>query len=596
MSQKRKRKSPSPTTSDLINIEFNKTFIVAKNAHPINKQLVNQENPCQKVCCDKLPDSFYRQRWKLHLNWRGKQSNKKQAELEEEENFPVFLIENTAMLTSEPYRRFYPSQEFVSNSQEQIQYRFHECRCRLKSTKSGFHCLLRNPFPTYNPITGWVVSVTNQKCLKSQCDNARKFKDRANETPYAFECRNFRQIVLWEERHLLMFEKDKDGNQIVKIEHLGRIVICLNHFPLEDQIFFWKNGYMPGFSLLTTQDKCRELKPARKKFPNGFSLHQVAREALYECNMLPTPVEAPLRPLYPTDLSPATEPTAVLKTDKRSMGITVEDINSSITTNITLQEMYASDDDASISSVDNSQEMSDTALISSVDNSQEMSDTASISSNITLDNSQEIFMSSEELEEHYDYDGLNKLSNISEEPCVSATELQKLSDNLTVAKEIQVTTPPARKPIGLSDEEYEIWIENLAKKFAPKVIKPINTIDELGQQTYGCITWDPKKKQLVVYIVKHKQNTKAESLFIKSLETFFMTKCHFYCRYFQKVFLKPHTGKKFHPSLVAAYKANIVISAKKFNQISHPKVTSSDLIKFKENIKKNQVKRKLVFD
>jgi hypothetical protein len=60
--------------------------------------------------------------------------------------------------------------------------------------------------------------------------------------------------------------------------------------------------------------------------------------------------------------------------------------------------------------------------------------------------------------------------------------------------------------------------------------------------------------------------------------------------------LKPHTGKKFHPSLVAAYKANIVISAKKFNQISHPKVTSSDLIKFKENIKKNQVKRKLVFD
>jgi hypothetical protein len=47
---------------------------------------------------------------------------------------------------------------------------------------------------------------------------------------------------------------------------------------------------------------------------------------------------------------------------------------------------------------------------------------------------------------------------------------------------------------------------------------------------------------------------------------------------------------------VAAYKANIVISAKKFNQISHPKVTSSDLIKFKENIKKNQFKRKLVFD
>jgi hypothetical protein len=74
------------------------------------------------------------------------------------------------------------------------------------------------------------------------------------------------------------------------------------------------------------------------------------------------------------------------------MGITVEDINSSITTNITLQEMYTSDDDASISSVDNSQEMSNTALISSVDNSQELSDTASISSNITLLNSQEIFM------------------------------------------------------------------------------------------------------------------------------------------------------------------------------------------------------------
>jgi hypothetical protein len=96
-----------------------------------------------------------------------------------------------------------------------------------------------------------------------------------------------------------MFEKDKDRNQIVKIEHLGCIVICLNHFPLEDQIFF---GYMPGISLLTTQDKCRELKPARKKFPNGCSLHQVAREALYKCNMLPTPAEAPLRPLYPTDL------------------------------------------------------------------------------------------------------------------------------------------------------------------------------------------------------------------------------------------------------------------------------------------------------
>jgi hypothetical protein len=271
---------------------------------------------------------------------------------------------------------------------------------------------------------------------------------------------------------------------------------------------------MPGFSLLTTQDKCQELKPARKKFPNGFSLHQVAREALYECNMLPTPAKAPLRPLYPTDLSPATEPTAVLKIDKRLMGITVEDINSSITTKITLQEMYLSDDDASISSVNNSQEKSDTALISSVDNSQEISDTASISSNITLDNSQEIFLSSEELEERYD-------SNDFEEPSVSTTtELQKLPDNLTVAKKNQVTTPPARKPIGLSDKQYELWIENLAKGYAPKVIKPINTIDELGQQTYGCVTWNPKNKQMVVYIVKHKQNTEAESLFLKSLETF----------------------------------------------------------------------------
>jgi hypothetical protein len=381
-----------------------------------------------------------------------------------------------------------------------------------------------------------------------------------------------------------MFEKDKDGNQIVKIEHLGRIVICLNHFPLEDQIFFWKNGYMPGFSLLTTQDKCQELKPARKKFPNGFSLHQVAREALYECNMLPTPAKAPLRPLYPTDLSPATEPTAVLKIDKRLMGITVEDINSSITTKITLQEMYLSDDDASISSVNNSQEKSDTALISSVDNSQEISDTASISSNITLDNSQEIFLSSEELEERYD-------SNDFEEPSVSTTtELQKLPDNLTVAKKIQVTTPPARKPIGLSDKQYELWIENLAKGYAPKVIKPINTIDELGQQTYGCVTWNPKNKQMVVYIVKHKQNTEAESLFLKSLETFFMTKCHFYFRYFRKVFLKPYTGKIVLPSLVAAYKAHIVISAKKFNQIGHRTVTTSELIKFKKNIMKKQIK------
>jgi hypothetical protein len=40
---------------------------------------------------------------------------------------------------------------------------------------------------------------------------------------------------------------------------------------------------------------------------------------------------------------------------------------------------------------------------------------------------------------------------------------------------------------------------------------------------------------------------------------------------------------------VAAYKAHIVISAKKFNQIGHRTVTTSELIKFKKNIMKKQI-------
>jgi hypothetical protein len=76
--------------------------------------------------------------------------------------------------------------------------------------------------------------------------------------------------------------------------------------------------------------------------------------------------------------------------------------------------------------------------------------TGVISSNIKLDNSQEMFMSSEELIDHYDYmftNDSNKLSDHSEEPCVSTIELLKLSDKLIVAKEIQVNTTLERNKI-----------------------------------------------------------------------------------------------------------------------------------------------------
>ena len=269
-----------------------------------------------KICCQKdLPKGFYRKTWKLHYEWAPRVFRKIDEEQPEEPTLPVFSIETTELLNSEPYKGFTPCPSFFEGVEEgveeekktffkgeiteKIKIRFHECRCKFK------HCLLRNPFPTYHPISGVITSVTNQTCVKSMCTNIREEKcnqkSKKSASPYPKHKRNFRQIVLWEERHLESLEKDGNGIPVVKKRHLGRIVACVNHWPPKEQIHFWKHGHLSDEAVLKALPETQELHPARTKFRTGFSGHQVSRQALLEEFMLPAPnPDISKRALYPT--------------------------------------------------------------------------------------------------------------------------------------------------------------------------------------------------------------------------------------------------------------------------------------------------------
>lgn len=315
-----KRKRNSKNT-----INFERHFIDCSNA---NFNEISGEVSCKKVCCftikkqtpeekekiiqeettqekeirlkqeeitTKKENELYRKTWKLYSTW----APKNYKNIKEEPTLPVWIIETTDMLNSAPYKPFTPDKSFLEKNSfaQTIKYRFHECRCKLQ------HCFLRNTFPTYHPKNGMMTSVVNYICIKSQCSNNRLFKGnyiklrKTVGADYPMHSRNYRQIILYDEKDLDVFEKDGNNIPIVRHEHLGRIVICLNHFSTEFQIFFWKYGYMPKNALIRTLDKVKEPHPIRKAYPTGFSGHQVARKALLESEMLS---ETEILPLFPS--------------------------------------------------------------------------------------------------------------------------------------------------------------------------------------------------------------------------------------------------------------------------------------------------------
>ena len=303
---KRKRVSDFP-----MKIQFDRHYIDCTKSKILKQE--NSEKKCKNICCKlpdmfqekeqqdeetkRRPDEFYQTGWLLNTQWASKFTQIKS--MEEKETLPIFIIEQTEMLNSPPYLPFKPCESFLDKEvfSEKICYKFHECRCKLQ------HCFLRNPFPTYHPETGVITSVVNYKCIKSQCSNIRREKGNYfnKTTDYQMENRNYRQIVLWKETDLEMLERDGDDNPIVLKHHLGRIVLCLNHYPVECQVFFWKFGYLPDGAQLKTMEKVTQLHLGRKKYPSGFSKHQVAREALYEQHMLPLPNPDPTqRAIYPS--------------------------------------------------------------------------------------------------------------------------------------------------------------------------------------------------------------------------------------------------------------------------------------------------------
>ena len=248
-------------------VELERHYIDCTN----NEEFYNNDNLevyCEKVCCNVFND-FYKE------------------PLNEEENtakFPCFMIENPDLLDSPPYLPFTPSPSFLEEegfptTTKTIKYKFHECRCKKK------HCWLRNSFPTYHPETGAITSVVNHKCIKNQCPNHREFIRKTTSDKYPLHSRNHRQIIIWDADFLQIFEKNSDGSSILEEKHLGRIVICLNHFPLPAQKFFWENGFMIFAAVVEQMAKV-----------SGDFFHRIAREALYEQNMLPSPNPEPLYP------------------------------------------------------------------------------------------------------------------------------------------------------------------------------------------------------------------------------------------------------------------------------------------------------------
>ncbi len=368
---------------------FNKHFIKCSG---LNAEEKNSEENCKrgfakiadqqgnekkvlqfKICCkeDLPPASFYRKTWKLHYEWAPREFRR----IEEEATLPVFSIETRVLLNFEPYKGFTPCPSFFEGEfSGKIKLRFHECRCKMK------HCLLRNSFPTYHPITGVITSVVNQTCIKSMCTNMREEKcntknRKTTASPYPKHLRNFRQMVLWEEKDLITLEKDGNGIPVVTNQQLGRIVVCLNHFPHKVQIFFWKFGHLPKDAVLKSCPATKKHHLARKKFPNGFSGHQVSRQALLEEFMLPAPnPDITKRALYPTTeqhfveeevildpptssytvfTGPSISNQALTKIDEivpipKFCQLSDEDIQACIPTNITFQDsdnLYLSSDE-----------------------------------------------------------------------------------------------------------------------------------------------------------------------------------------------------------------------------------------------------------
>ena len=181
-----------------------------------------------------------------------------------------FIAENSS---SVPYSEFIPEISFAEVNlipkKKSIQYKKHNCNCSVFRFKKQ-HCLLKNVFPTFHPNFGFLTSVVNQICIKKKCENRKDLNRRTNYIP--LECRNIRQIILWHKSQIdNFFSTEVTSSKLIDEKHMGRICVCINHFSLDDQDFFWKNGYLKEDAQLFTKKK----------------INFVTTLALYENNLLP---------------------------------------------------------------------------------------------------------------------------------------------------------------------------------------------------------------------------------------------------------------------------------------------------------------------
>ena len=185
-----------------------------------------------------------------------------------------FISENHLDINSTPFAEFLPDISFAEeNSIAQtklIQYKKHHCQCHLIRLKNQ-HCYLKNVFPTFHPKFGYVTSVVNQICIKKKCENRKAHFENSKSSP--MECRNIRQIILWNESQIdKFFSVQVTSAKLIHTKHLGRISMCINHFSIDDQLFFWKNGFLQEDAELFAKSK----------------INLVTNVALYESNLLPT--------------------------------------------------------------------------------------------------------------------------------------------------------------------------------------------------------------------------------------------------------------------------------------------------------------------
>jgi len=185
-----------------------------------------------------------------------------------------FISEDLLDLNSAPFSEFLPEISFASHNsipnQKLIHYKKHLCLCRITFIKNQ-HCFLKNVFPTYHPEFGYLTSVVNQMCIKKKCDNRKSQTPNTSSVP--MDCRNIRQIVLWNQSQIeKFFSRQVTSLNLIQAKHLGRISLCINHFSPEDQLFFWKNGFM------------REDADLSQKLQINF----ISKVSLYENNLLPS--------------------------------------------------------------------------------------------------------------------------------------------------------------------------------------------------------------------------------------------------------------------------------------------------------------------